>query len=82
MAEIVALQTRPLANNADCIEILKRLLGQAEAGQIEAIAVAVVHMDGSCETESSSTDNLQKLIGSIAILQHRTLELACEATRL
>lgn len=73
MAEIVSLQTRPQANNADCIEILTRLLAEAEAGEIESIAIAVVRMDGSCDTETSSTDNFQRLVGSIAILQHRTM---------
>lgn len=71
---IVSLQTRPKAINAEVVKILRELLAQAEAGDIEGLAYAARLPNGSCDTGSSSTDYFQELVGAVAILQHRMIE--------
>lgn len=70
MTTIVSLQTRPKAINAEVVKMLRELLAQAEAGDIEGLAYAAQLPNGSCLTESSTTDQFQRLIGAVAILQH------------
>jgi hypothetical protein len=72
--KLVALTTRGSKINAETVEILREYLSLAEAGELQAVAVAGVRPDGSSQTQSSSTDHFQTLIGAVAVLQHRMIE--------
>ena len=74
MANLISLQTRGNKINAESVSILKEYLAMAESGEIQAVAVAAIRPDGSSQTQSSSTDHFQTLIGSVAVLQHRMIE--------
>lgn len=74
MSKLVSLQTRGARINAESVAILKEYLAMAEAGEIQAVAVAGVRGDGSTQTQSSSTDHFQTLLGAVAVLQHRMIE--------
>jgi hypothetical protein len=71
---VVELKTRASRINAEAISLLKDHLAKAEAGEIEAVALASVLSDGSCLTTSSANDHFQALLGAISILQHRMID--------
>lgn len=74
MTNLVPLQTRGNKINAESVQILKDYLSLAESGEIQAVAIASVRQDGSSQTQSSSTDHFQTLIGAVAVLQHRMID--------
>jgi hypothetical protein len=74
VSNLVSLQTRGNKINAESVQILKDYLALAESGEIQAVAVAAVRADSSSQTQSSSTDHFQTLIGAVAVLQHRMID--------
>lgn len=74
MSNLISLQTRGDKINAESVQILKEYLALAESGEIQAVAVAAVRSDSSSQTQSSSTDHFQTLIGAVAVLQHRMID--------
>lgn len=59
--------------NADTIAILTRLLDEAKAGMVREVAIAVILEDGRSRHHTSSTRNIQALIGASTILTDRLL---------
>jgi hypothetical protein len=74
MTKLVSLDTRPKQINKETVEILEAYLVKAKSGVIEGVAIAAILPDGSSDTQSSSTDHFQRLIGAVAILQHRMID--------
>lgn len=73
MADIVSLKTFAAQTNEATIEILRDYLGQAERGEIVAVAIAAVAPGGASRTQASASDNFQGLLGAMLILQYRML---------
>lgn len=71
---LVELKPRPLAISGEVVAMLKEYLEMAEKGEIIGLAMAGILPDGSCITSAPSSDHFQRIIGAVAILQHRMLE--------
>ena len=64
----------PVASGEDqvkVVELLRDLLTQAERGDVEGVAIAIVRPDQSFTTAWSATRFGSRLAGVIAYLQHR-----------
>lgn len=57
----------------ETIDLLRDFLAQAERGEIIAVAIAGVQVNGSARTAASSVVNLSDLIGSIETIKVRIM---------
>lgn len=71
--KIVELKTRPAKQNAETIRLLKQWLAMAETGELQIIAMAGILSDGASQSCASSSDDIQRLLGAIAILNYRIM---------
>lgn len=69
----IKLVTRPQQLNTEVVEVLEHWLEMAKAGEIVSISIAGVRDDLASHTQWSSCDNIQILIGAVAILQHKII---------
>lgn len=70
MAEIRLIERAALPNQQSVVETLEGLLAHAKSGDISAIAVAVLHRNGTAHCEFSDSDNPLALMGAIGMLEH------------
>lgn len=75
MAEVVRLADHRLDPNADIIELLETLLGQAKAGEIVGIAVAYSSADRGIQT-AYQYENWLLAVGAASLLHHDVLHSA------
>ena len=73
-ADIRVLKTFEDQTNEETIEMLRKFLSDAMCGRIVAVAVAAIAKDGSSITMSTSSKQIQSLIGAVAVLQYRMIE--------
>lgn len=71
---VIALETLPARINAEAVAILRDFLALAEKGELTGVAVAATLNTGSSQSQASSSDNFQALLGSVVILQHRMID--------
>jgi translation elongation factor EF-1alpha len=55
------------------IETLQEALRQAKQGDVVAVGIAVVRPTGAVNCSRSETDDVARLLGAVALLNHRTL---------
>lgn len=60
--------------NESVIEVMEKLMEEAKAGKIVAIAAAVIRPDGCMNSTFSQSDNAALLLGAIQLLSFRVLE--------
>lgn len=72
MAEIVDL---PYNGNSTATpsQLLTKMLALAQKGEIEGVAIVVVHADKDVGVYATGTDSKYKMIGALAQLQHDIL---------
>jgi len=68
---VIELKTRPVEIVQTVIERLEMILEEARAGRISAVAIAVVTDNGATNCAWSETDDVGKLLASVARLQHK-----------
>lgn len=71
MGDLVQVRTRKTAVNESVVETLETVLAEAKAGQINAVAIAAVQVDGEGMTHWAKTDNRLALLGAMHILMER-----------
>lgn len=73
MAEIVALKTERAAFREEVVSLLEQALAEARAGDVAAVAIAVVRPDGHVNCGFTDFDTAGPLLGSVALLQARLI---------
>lgn len=74
MADLVAIDAEPPGRSVQ--STLRKLLREAKAGNISAIAVAIVHRDGSVSQDWSELHSVPVMLGCVSRLEHHlNLEL-------
>jgi len=73
MAEIHTLKTLLDQDKESVIELLETALKEARAGEIQAIAVAIVRPSSALNTAWSDNSNVSPLLGAALLLQHRLM---------
>ena len=68
---IVELKTRPAKINESVISRLEWVLEQARTGKVLSVAIALVNDEGETNCAWSATDDVLKLLASVARMQHR-----------
>lgn len=71
MTNVVELKTRPAEINESVVARIEEILAKAKQGEITAVAIAGVDLDGSISCSWSETDDFGRLLGSVARLLHR-----------
>jgi hypothetical protein len=69
--KIVQLTTRPAEVCASVVETLEEVLAEARAGDITAVAIAIVRPNGAINSTTSETDDVGTLLGAITLMQGR-----------
>jgi len=62
--------------NQDLVSLLKEFLAEAEAGELQCVAIAGLYHDGSTQSAWQFNGRLNSLLGEISVLQH-TMLLHC-----
>lgn len=60
-------------SKASAIDTLKEALKEAQAGDVTSVAIAVVRPTGAINCSRSDTHDIGRLLGAIALLNHRAL---------
>lgn len=68
MGDLHVLETKRDLYIARAVEVLEEQLEAAKRGEIAAVAVCVVHIDGCISTHYNATDQGPALLGSAARL--------------
>jgi hypothetical protein len=68
VTDLRVISAEPLG--VDIIEVLRRALEKAEAGELSSVAIAMVYRDGCTGASWSSAPSLALLLGSVARLSH------------
>lgn len=76
MAELTVIEREPIS--ASVIAYLEKLLGEARNGELSAIAVTKVYRDGTTGSGWSDLPALATMVGAVAILQVKLVEMARE----
>lgn len=71
MSNVVEIKTRPAEVHESVVERIEEVLARAQKGEIVAIAIAGVNLDGAISCAWSETDDFGKLVGSVSRLLHR-----------
>jgi hypothetical protein len=69
MAELRTIDAEPVAD--DVVDTLERALVKARAGELSAVAIAVVYRDGASGSSWSHMHSIPAMIGSVSRLQHK-----------
>ena len=67
---IVPKLTLPEQSRADVVDILRRALNKAEAGEVETVLVIMKHPDQTWSDERSIAMDFPEAIGRLEIVQH------------
>lgn len=74
MADIVKLATRPQLDNGELVALLEETLQRARAGEIVGVAIAALLADGNGQALAANCGDQIKLIGAVALLNHKLME--------
>lgn len=74
MAELRVVETRPAQVSADIVEVLEKALAKARAGELKAVAIAMVNQDGSSSRSWSTNDCASTLVGALQITTQRLID--------
>lgn len=72
-AEIHALKTLLDSDKESVVELLETALKEARAGDIQAIALAVVRPSSALNTAWSDNSSVAPMLGATLLLQHRLM---------
>lgn len=68
MADLTIIESEPQGRSVQ--STLKDVLNDAKAGKISAVAVAIVHRDGSVSQAWSELHSVPAMLGAVARLTH------------
>lgn len=74
IAEVTSLKTAKTRAQEDALRVLEIALADAQAGEIEAVAIAVVRPDGAANACWSTAENTITLLGSVDLLRGRIVK--------
>lgn len=72
--KIIQFKKKEPAPREDVISALETILEKAKSGDLDAVYLAALHVDGDVSTIFSSTDDYFKAIGAVEWLKKRILE--------
>lgn len=72
--KIIQFKKKEPAPRKDVVYAIESILEKAKSGEIEAVYIAALHVDGNTSTVFSSTDDYFRAIGAIEWLKKRVLE--------
>src|SRR5258708_5124145 len=71
--KVVPFKPRPCPFKESVLETLKEVLEEAEAGNVNAVVVAVVRPNGAITCNSSEGETVGLMVGALALAQHSLL---------
>lgn len=72
--KVVAFKKKEPTPREDVISAIESILEKAKSGEVDAVYIVALHVDGDASTIFSSTEEYFRAVGAIEWLKKRVLE--------